>query len=353
MSSAQQRQLSLYRYDPLNRLIHQTQANTPELQRFYCKSRLATEIQGAISYSIVQHGDQLLGQQQSEAGASDTTLLAPDQQRSILHTLQANHQRKPISYSPYGHRPVASGLLSLLGFNGERPDPVTGHYLLGNGYRAFNPVLLRFNSPDSWSPFGKGGVNSYAYCLGDPINRSDPNGHGWISDVFNRLVNMWRYRNGPKITHYEDPHLGWKEVTHGLDETGRVRNLRIAKLEEGSVIVKEYGKPRTRYKHNASLKEMSYSKTSSAELEIIPEHNLPVVSIDIDVNNMHNEFEKHRCLITKSNPGMDDRKRNRRAKKATMEAARAGEVRGVDRRNLHDRKYFGQNRFDDYLDLDL
>ncbi|SDB68055.1 hypothetical protein SAMN03159382_06090, partial [Pseudomonas sp. NFACC23-1] len=35
----------------------------------------------------------------------------------------------------------------------------------------------RFNSPDSWSPFGPGIINSYAYCLGDPINRRDNNGH--------------------------------------------------------------------------------------------------------------------------------------------------------------------------------
>uniref|UniRef100_UPI00214B5855 RHS repeat-associated core domain-containing protein n=1 Tax=Pseudomonas sp. UMAB-08 TaxID=1365375 RepID=UPI00214B5855 len=61
--------------------------------------------------------------------------------------------------------------------NGEPPDPVTGHYLLGNGYRAFNPVLMRFNSPDSLSPFGEGGLNGYAYCGGDPVNYRDPTGH--------------------------------------------------------------------------------------------------------------------------------------------------------------------------------
>ncbi|WP_147458691.1 RHS repeat-associated core domain-containing protein, partial [Pseudomonas savastanoi] len=37
--------------------------------------------------------------------------------------------------------------------------------------------LMRFNSPDSLSPFGKGGMNAYAYCAGDPVNRSDPTGH--------------------------------------------------------------------------------------------------------------------------------------------------------------------------------
>lgn len=36
---------------------------------------------------------------------------------------------------------------------------------------------MRFNSPDSWSPFGEGGLNYYAYCMGDPVNRTDPTGH--------------------------------------------------------------------------------------------------------------------------------------------------------------------------------
>ncbi|WP_433770269.1 RHS repeat-associated core domain-containing protein [Pseudomonas putida] len=108
---------------------------------------------------------------------SSTTLLATDQQRSVLITLKTNHSPQPIGYSPYGYRPAACWLLSLLGFNGELADPLTGHYLLGNGYRAFNPVSLRFNSPDNLSPFGEGGLNSYAYCLGDPINLLDKTGH--------------------------------------------------------------------------------------------------------------------------------------------------------------------------------
>ncbi|WP_369790147.1 RHS repeat-associated core domain-containing protein [Rouxiella sp. WC2420] len=58
---------------------------------------------------------------------------------------------------------------SALGFNGERHDPLGRGTHLGNGYRTFNSTLMRFNTPDSWSPFANGGINAYAYCLGDPI----------------------------------------------------------------------------------------------------------------------------------------------------------------------------------------
>jgi len=180
--------LCRYRYDALDRLTSHNRPDNPRRQRFYCKSLLATEIQGAIRYSIVQHDDLLLAQQQHQDDVLDTTLLATDLQRSVLHTLKKIAQPQPIAYSPYGHRSAENGLTSLLGFNGERPDPVTGHYLLGNGYRGFNPVLMRFNSPDSLSPFEKGGMNAYAYCFGDPVNQSDPTGN---SAITNMLVSLF------------------------------------------------------------------------------------------------------------------------------------------------------------------
>jgi len=187
MTSPREIMLCRYHYDPLDRLIGHALPDIPERHRFYCKSRLATEIQGAMRYSIVQHDDQLLAQQRCEGDAPDTTLLSTDQQRSVIQALKANHLGQSIAYSPYGHRPIKNGLLSLLGFNGDRLDPVTGCYLLGNGYRAFNPVLRRFNSPDSWSPFGEGGLNPYAYCLNDPVNRKDETGH-MPTAIVNKLL---------------------------------------------------------------------------------------------------------------------------------------------------------------------
>jgi len=79
-------------------------------------------------------------------------------------------------YTVYGHDGCEQ-FASVLGFSGQRMEPATGCYLLGNGYRAFNPVLMRFHSPDSLSPMGAGGLNCYAYCAGDPVNNTDPSGH--------------------------------------------------------------------------------------------------------------------------------------------------------------------------------
>ncbi|QLL16009.1 RHS repeat-associated core domain-containing protein [Pseudomonas chlororaphis] len=64
-----------------------------------------------------------------------------------------------------------------LGFNGCLFDSITGCYHLGNGYRLYNPALRTFYSPDSFSPFGAGGVNRYQYCNLNPINFIDPSGH--------------------------------------------------------------------------------------------------------------------------------------------------------------------------------
>jgi len=178
-----------YRYDPLDRLVTCAPANLPSHQRFYRKDRLATEIHGAIAHSIFQQEDRLLAQQQRQGTTTETSLLATDQSHSVLHVVD-KAQRHSITYSPYGHHAPTNGLLSLLEFNGERADPVTRHYLLGNGYRAFNPVLMRFNSPDSWSPFGDGGVNAYGYSVAPP-NFTDPSGHFLIS----LIKNIWSLFN--------------------------------------------------------------------------------------------------------------------------------------------------------------
>jgi RHS repeat-associated protein len=221
--------LCRYHYDPLDRLVDCTLTAQAGTQRFYLKDRLATEIQGTAQRSIMQHDDQLLAQQQRQSGVVDTRLLVTDQQRSVLNVVDAI-RINPLAYSPYGHRPVESGLLSLLGFNGERPDPVTGCYLLGNGYRAFNPVLMRFNSPDSWSPFGEGGLNTYQYCIGDPLNRVDRTGHAplllvkisgfsdFIGDVLKTATLSLHRRNGAVGQPISAPRQYVMDVVDALNE---------------------------------------------------------------------------------------------------------------------------------------
>ncbi|RMR15873.1 RHS repeat-associated core domain-containing protein [Pseudomonas syringae group genomosp. 3] len=167
------RVLCRYRYDALDRVAVVDPKAQEAVSRFYQKSRLTVEIQGAVRRRVFHGADRLLAEYETEGSSIRTDLLGTDTQNSVLQAVSSQGQQS-LAYSPYGHR-AQGGPFS--GFNGERADPVTGHYLLGNGYRAFNPVLMRFNSPDNLSPFGRGGLNAYAYCQGDPVNRSDPGGH--------------------------------------------------------------------------------------------------------------------------------------------------------------------------------
>lgn len=109
---------------------------------------------------------------------------------------------KTITYTPFGYRALVMGDNDQLGFNGEWLDTLTGQYFLGLGYRAFNPVLMRFNSPDKISPFGAGGLNSYTYCLNDPINLSDPEGDFAIGRLWNRFSNYFRGRKHLQLIGY-------------------------------------------------------------------------------------------------------------------------------------------------------
>ena len=81
------------------------------------------------------------------------------------------------AYCPYGHHQNQASPAFMLGFNGERYDPFTYGYALGQGYRNYSPALMRFQQPDDISPFGLGGLNAYAYCNGDPLNYRDDTGH--------------------------------------------------------------------------------------------------------------------------------------------------------------------------------
>ncbi|MHC8305644.1 RHS repeat-associated core domain-containing protein [Pseudomonas sp. PB3P13] len=174
--------VSQYRYDAHNHLLGVTRGTQVETLRFYQGDRLSRTEQGDQKIDYLYLGDQPLGQQE-QGDPAQTLLLLTDGKNSVLAEGGQDELRKAV-YGAYGHRNPDDDLKCLLGFNGEVRDQTSGWYLLGQGYRAYNPTLMRFHSPDSLSPFGAGGINPYCYCAGDPINFTDPTGHA------NRGVNL-------------------------------------------------------------------------------------------------------------------------------------------------------------------
>lgn len=114
-------------------------------------------------------------------------MLANDDKSSVLCEASGS-KREEIAYSPYGYSAGGEG---ALGYNGERREAQVD-YVLGNGYRTFSPLLMRFRSPDSWSPFGEGGLNAYMYVMGNPIEFADETGHapGLLARIF--LQDIWQ-----------------------------------------------------------------------------------------------------------------------------------------------------------------
>lgn len=148
---------------------------------FYQNGKLVTVNQGLQQRSIFRTADMPLAEQQTtDAGGAD--LLATDQQGSVL-AVQADTEDEDHRFTPYGHDPTINSEKSLTGFAGEYLEALSHYYLLGTGYhRSYHTALMRFLSPDSVSPFAEGGINAYAYCGGDPVNRIDPSGH-WFANL--------------------------------------------------------------------------------------------------------------------------------------------------------------------------
>ncbi|WP_339492434.1 RHS repeat domain-containing protein [Pseudomonas sp. EA_15y_Pfl2_R67] len=166
--------VTAYRYDPHDNLqAVQPQGDTQTL-RFYQGTRVTDTLHDDHHIQFLYHEGQPLGQQ-TPSDDGQTLLLLTDAKRSVIGENQGSDVRSVV-YGAYGERDENNGLQSLLAFNGEAVES-TGWYLLGNGYRAYNPSLMRFHSPDSMSPFGAGGLNCYMYCAGNPIAFSDPSGH--------------------------------------------------------------------------------------------------------------------------------------------------------------------------------
>jgi len=128
------------------------------------------------------------------------------------------------SYTAYGYSWVMSG--ASLGFNGELRDCLLHAYALGNGHRFYSPIMMRFCTVDALSPFGKGGLNAYCYCEGDPINRSDPSGRAGtgLKGEFTRLKIPQLFRPGVREYFKKNPsktafHLGLGEAGYLIEKS--------------------------------------------------------------------------------------------------------------------------------------
>ncbi|MET4124881.1 RHS repeat-associated protein [Pantoea agglomerans] len=174
-------ELMRFRYDASGHLAGVlTRGDADEERREWDGWRLAVSRRGDASVHYL-HGREPVGEEHREAGLTTRRrLFITDAAGSVTGEQEAACVRHA-AYGAYGTR-GEGGPETALGFNGEVRERGPGWYLLGNGYRVYNPVLMRFHSPDSESPLGQGGLNRYAYALGDPVNIHDPSGNipSWL-----------------------------------------------------------------------------------------------------------------------------------------------------------------------------
>ncbi|MDC9613233.1 hypothetical protein PSI19_04895 [Xenorhabdus khoisanae] len=170
-----------YGYDAAGRLALQRLNGTQTQELYYQGNMRVMEV--LRESGTETHRVQANGVPAATVTDSGIHLLGTDGQGSVLMSQQHPDTLTRYRYTPYGQQATDEQNPAQPAYTGEAFDPVGGGYHLGNGYRTYNPVLMRFTAPDSLSPFGAGGLNPYAYCLGDPINRSDPSGHMSVGSI--------------------------------------------------------------------------------------------------------------------------------------------------------------------------
>ncbi|WP_085705530.1 RHS repeat-associated core domain-containing protein [Pseudomonas sp. B8(2017)] len=125
--------------------------------------------------------------------SKEIKLLASNENGTVLEELDEQSSNS-LTYSAYGHYFNQEDSSFLLRLNAELFNSILLGYALGNGNRIFSPLRMRFNSPDDYSPFEEGGLNSYAYCFCDPVNFIDPSGNNPIRSFFKGIANTLGFR---------------------------------------------------------------------------------------------------------------------------------------------------------------
>ncbi len=170
-----------YQYDAEARQVLASRGNEPPVMLVYAGQRLDVLVEGSKKIRFVDGGDEVMAR---SGGVDGPQLHMNDASGSVRGISAPGQPHVRRHYTPYGdtHIPLDDGKvrsmadLQLPAFNGQRLDVPSNLYFLGNGLRVYSPYLRMFLQPDPLSPFDEGGINSYAYCAGNPVNLTDPSG---------------------------------------------------------------------------------------------------------------------------------------------------------------------------------
>lgn len=163
-------------YDATNALRIQINTKTSTNRLFFYEgympvSEYTADPTGPISNRIsrLYTGNNLVGQTKDDIFAA----IPVDSLGNSIFTDDATTLSSGVT--PFGdsYQPSAS----LPNYHGLPYNEEFGGYMLGNGYRLYNPRIGRLNKPDSMPPHSKAGINPFAYAFNDPINFFDPSGH--------------------------------------------------------------------------------------------------------------------------------------------------------------------------------
>lgn len=170
-----------YQYDAESRQVVATRGNETPVALAYAGDRLDTLVEGSRKLRYINERGEVLARTGGVEGPQLHVNDAAGSVRGVSAPGQAHVRRH---YAPYGDGEIvpvdgtarSMADLQVPAFNGERLDMAVGLYHLGNGRRAYDPRLMVFISADLLAPFDQGGINSYAYCVCNPINLADPSG---------------------------------------------------------------------------------------------------------------------------------------------------------------------------------
>jgi RHS repeat-associated protein len=159
-----------FQYDPLGRRIERT-VNGETTGYLYDGVQAIGEVRGGQTTALLTG----LATDEAIAGYASSGRLTQltDQLGSVIRQInEAGATQSATAYSPYGEATTTGDDRGNSTEYTARENDGTGLYF----YRAryYDPVLKRFVSVD---PIGTaGGINFYAYVLGDPVSTVDPDG---------------------------------------------------------------------------------------------------------------------------------------------------------------------------------